>query len=67
MPGLTGLEVLSRLRSDRCEIPVIVMTGSDDVNLARRTIEAGARALLRKPVLAGHVLAVLKAVLGRAH
>lgn len=67
MPGLSGLDVLHRLRSDELEIPVIVLTGSDDEDLERRSIEAGARALLRKPVLAGDLFAVLEATMRHAN
>jgi two-component system, NtrC family, response regulator PilR len=50
MPGLTGLDILPRMRRLKPEIPIIVMTayGSDDVR--RRSLERGATIYLEKPI-----------------
>jgi len=50
MPGLTGLDLLPRIRRLKPETPIIVMTayGSDDVR--RRAFERGATAYLEKPI-----------------
>ena len=50
MPGLTGLDILPRMRRLKPETPIIVMTayGSDDVR--RRSLERGATAYLEKPI-----------------
>ena len=50
MPGLTGLDILPRIRRLKPEIPIIVMTayGSDDVR--RRSLERGATLYLEKPI-----------------
>jgi DNA-binding response OmpR family regulator len=50
MPGLTGLDILPRIRSLKPETPIIVMTayGSDDVR--RRSLERGATTYLEKPI-----------------
>jgi len=50
MPGLTGLDILPRIRRLKPEIPIIVMTayGSDD--LRRRSLERGATIYLEKPI-----------------
>jgi FixJ family two-component response regulator len=49
MPGLSGFDVLSRLRAADLELPVIFITASDDPDVADRAKEAGACTLLRKP------------------
>ncbi len=49
MPGLSGFDVLSRLRAAHFELPVIFITASDDPDVADRAKKAGACALLRKP------------------
>jgi FixJ family two-component response regulator len=49
MPGLSGFEVLERIRATRVDIPVVFITASDDPDLARRAHKLGASALLRKP------------------
>ena len=50
MPGLTGLDILPRIRRLKPETPIIVMTayGSDDVR--RRAFERGATDYLEKPI-----------------
>jgi two-component system response regulator FixJ len=49
MPGLSGLEVQSRLTKLGNLIPVIVMTGQGDVQMAVRAMKAGATDFLEKP------------------
>src|SRR5690606_24852748 len=49
MPGMDGLELQARLRTEGAEIPVIVMTGRQDVPLAVRAMRAGAVDFLQKP------------------
>ena len=65
MPGLTGLDVLSKLKADGLDIPAIVISASEDVHLARRSIDAGARTFLTKPVLAGDLFAAIEAAIER--
>ena len=50
MPGLTGLDILPRIRRLKPETPIIVITayGSDDVR--RRSLERGATTYLEKPI-----------------
>ena len=50
MPGLTGLDILPRVRRLKPETPIIVMTayGSEDVR--RRSLESGATTYLEKPI-----------------
>ena len=52
MPGLTGLELLERIRqSDKTkDVPVVVLTGLNDRDLKERALERGAVDLLNKPV-----------------
>ena len=66
MPGLNGLDVLSRLKVDRLEIPAIVITANDDVQLESRSIDAGARALVRKPFSDDQLFAAVEAAVGSA-
>jgi DNA-binding NarL/FixJ family response regulator len=41
LPDSDGIETLSRLRERQPEVPVIVLTGNDDPELARRIVELG--------------------------
>ncbi len=49
MPGLSGLDVQAHLRAARIRIPVVFMTGADDLALEQVAQEAGGAWLLRKP------------------
>jgi two-component system, NarL family, response regulator NreC len=48
MPGLSGLDVLARLKSERVDSKVVVLTMHNDSNLATRIMRAGARGFLLK-------------------
>ncbi len=49
MPGLTGLELLQRLRNEDITWPVILITGQGEVSLAVEAIRAGAADFIEKP------------------
>jgi CheY-like chemotaxis protein len=50
MPGMTGLEMLPKVRSQRPEVPVIMITAYGDAETRRKAIENGAVGLLTKPI-----------------
>jgi CheY-like chemotaxis protein len=39
MPGMTGLELIGKIRSANAEIPIILLTGSDDVDAGKEADE----------------------------
>jgi two-component system, LuxR family, response regulator FixJ len=49
MPGLSGLELQQRLNEQRCEIPIIFITGHGDVPMAVTAMKSGAVDFLQKP------------------
>ncbi len=49
LPGMDGFEVLRKLRSDRCAIPVIVLTARDGVQDTVAGLEGGADDYMPKP------------------
>lgn len=49
MPGMDGLTLQKRLIELDCHLPVIVITGHGDVNLARQAFKANASDFLEKP------------------
>jgi CheY-like chemotaxis protein len=50
MPGMTGLEMLPRMKEMRPDVPVIMITAYGDDDTRRRAIESGAEGLLTKPI-----------------
>jgi len=50
MPGMTGLEMLPRMKEMRPDVPVIMITAYGDDDTKRKAIEGGAEALLTKPI-----------------
>ncbi len=55
MPGMTGLDLLRRVRDFDLDIPVLLMTGAPDVRSAVEALEHGALRYLTKP-LDGEIL-----------
>jgi CheY-like chemotaxis protein len=50
MPGMTGLELLPKIKALRANVPVIMITAYGDTDTKRRALEAGAQGLLTKPI-----------------
>ena len=50
MPGMTGLEMLPKVREMRPDVPVIMITAYGDAETRRKAIERGAVGLLTKPI-----------------
>lgn len=50
MPGMTGLELLPKVRSARPDVPVIMITAYGDAETRRKALEGGAAGLLTKPI-----------------
>jgi DNA-binding NtrC family response regulator len=50
MPGMTGLEMLPRVKEMRPDVPVIMITAYGDPDTKRKAMENGASGLLTKPI-----------------
>ena len=50
MPGMTGLEMLPKVKEIRPEVPVIMITAYGDAATRRKALENGASGLLTKPI-----------------
>jgi CheY-like chemotaxis protein len=50
MPGMTGLEMLPKVKAIRPEVPVIMITAYGDPDTKRKALENGATGLLTKPI-----------------
>jgi FixJ family two-component response regulator len=65
MPGLSGLDVQSRLRAAHIDVPVVFITASDDLELSRTILKAGGVRLLRKPFSNDELLEAVNIALHR--
>ena len=63
MPGISGLEVLARLRAIGFVPPIIVITGQGDIQTAVLAMKAGAFDFLEKPYEDEVLLAAIEAAL----
>ncbi len=63
MPGMTGLELLARLRKEDVAVPVIVITGQGDALLKERALQAGALTMLHKPVDGDELITLIEGIL----
>jgi CheY-like chemotaxis protein len=50
MPGMTGLEMLPKVKEIRPDVPVIMITAYGDPDTKRKALEGGASGLLTKPI-----------------
>jgi two-component system response regulator MprA len=66
MPGLDGLEVCRRLRSEGNPVPVLMLTARAEVDSRVAGLDAGADDYLPKPFALAELLARLRALLRRA-
>jgi two-component system, LuxR family, response regulator FixJ len=66
MPGLSGIDLLRRLREMQIRLPVIVITGHADVPLAVEAMKFGAVDFLEKPFDDDVLLASVRSALNRS-
>lgn len=50
MPGMSGLDMLPKVRAERPDVPVIMITAYGDAETRKKAIERGAVGLLTKPI-----------------
>ena len=50
MPGMTGLEMLPKMKEMRPDVPILMITAYGDAETKRKAIEGGATGLLTKPI-----------------
>lgn len=59
MPNISGMDILNIMRSENISIPVVILTGANDVDLAVRSMKRGAFDYLTKPVDDENLIEVL--------
>ena len=65
MPGLSGTEVLKRLREENIMTPVMLLTAKTEVEDRIKGLDLGADDYLPKPFAMGELLARVRAMLRR--
>jgi len=65
MPGLSGIDLLRQLKARGSTIPVIVMTGHGDIQLAVEAMKIGAADFLEKPFDDEALLVSVRAAIDR--
>jgi two-component system C4-dicarboxylate transport response regulator DctD len=65
MPGIDGMSLLGRIREIDPDIPVVLVTGHGDVQLAVRAMREGAYDFIEKPFAASHLVDVAGRALDR--
>ena len=63
LTGMTGLELLQKLREDGRHLPAIMITGDSDVSMAVKAMKAGAADFLEKPIGRGQLIASIERAL----
>ena len=63
MPGLNGAELLESLRKKGMALPVVVLTGRLDADMAAHLSRAGASAILEKPAESSVLLSAIHSAL----
>jgi FixJ family two-component response regulator len=56
LPGMDGTELQRRIRQERRQLPVIIITAHDDDDIRRQALRDGAVAFLVKPFDGGDLL-----------
>jgi two-component system CheB/CheR fusion protein len=66
MPGMSGLELLQRLKNEQSRLPAIMVTGHGDVTMAVQAMKAGAADFIEKPIGYQELLASVERALEQA-
>ena len=63
MPGMSGLELQTKLKAERCRIPIIFITAHGDAKMQTQAMRDGAAKFLAKPFDNAVLLEALHAAL----
>ncbi|PKM72813.1 MAG: DNA-binding response regulator [Firmicutes bacterium HGW-Firmicutes-16] len=62
MPGMSGLDMISRIRERNTDVPVVILSGYGNFLYAQRAIELGVRKYLTKPTNTRELVATLEQI-----
>ena len=63
MPGISGMVLLERLRGECPSLPILMLTGHGDIDMAVRAMKLGATDFITKPFSSQHLLDRIQEVL----
>ena len=63
LPGMSGLQLLQKLRDSGSSLPAIMITGNSDVAIAVQAMKAGASDFIEKPVSGNELVESIKRAL----
>ncbi|MCW2286723.1 two-component system CheB/CheR fusion protein [Rhodoblastus acidophilus] len=66
LPGMSGLQLLRRLKAQGSEMPTVMITGKSDVRIAVQAMKAGASDFIEKPASRNELLASIDRALDHA-
>lgn len=61
MPGMDGIDLLTRLRRAGCTVPALIVSGVGNIRLAVRAMQAGALDFVEKPFVPEQLIAAVRA------
>lgn len=62
MPGISGLDILQQVRPEHPNLPILVLSGFPETELAMRTLKAGASGYLNKEMAPEELVAAIRLV-----
>lgn len=65
LPGMNGIEVLSKLRGEKINTPVLLLTAKSEIDDKIKGLDCGADDYLTKPFVTGELLARVRALTRR--
>jgi two-component system CheB/CheR fusion protein len=65
MPGMSGLDLLQRLKNEGARLPAIMITGQGDVPMAVEAMRAGAADFIEQPIRRDELFASIERALER--
>ena len=65
LPGMDGVALVKRLRSEGSQLPAVMLTGHGDAAMAVAALKAGASDLIEKPASAADLLASVRAAMAQ--
>lgn len=65
LPGLSGIDILKKLREEKNQVPVLILTAKDDVNDKVKVLDYGADDYVTKPFSTDELLARIRALTRR--